>query len=114
MIPYSRQQITDSDIAAVASALKDDILTGGDKVGEFEQAIARYVGVKHVVAMNSATSALHVAYLALGVREGDEVVTTPITFAATANTALMAGAEVKFAPVKFDGNIDENALASLI
>lgn len=114
MIPYSRQQITDSDIAAVVSALKDDILTGGDKVGEFEQAIAKYVGVKHVVAMNSATSALHVAYLALGVREGDEVVTTPITFAATANAALMAGAEVKFAPVKFDGNIDENALASLI
>ncbi|WP_122862442.1 UDP-4-amino-4,6-dideoxy-N-acetyl-beta-L-altrosamine transaminase [Campylobacter showae] len=114
MIPYSRQQITDSDIAAVVSALKDDILTGGDKVGEFEEAIARYVGVKHVVAMNSATSALHVAYLALGVREGDEVVTTPITFAATANAALMAGAEVKFAPVKFVGNIDENALASLI
>ena len=55
MIPYSRQQITDSDIAAVVSALKDDILTGGDKVGEFEQAIAKYVGVKHVVAMNSAT-----------------------------------------------------------
>ena len=100
MIPYSRQQITDSDIAAVVSALKDDILTGGDKVGEFEEAIARYVGVKHVVAMNSATSALHVAYLALGVREGDEVVTTPITFSATANAALMAGAEVKFAPVK--------------
>ena len=113
MIPYSRQQITDSDIAAVVSALKDDILTGGDKVGEFEEAIARYVGVKHVVAMNSATSALHVAYLALGVREGDEVVTTPITFAATANAALMAGAEVKFAPIKFGGNIDENALASL-
>ena len=61
MIPYSRQQITDSDIAAVVSALRDDILTGGDKVGEFEEAIARYVGVKHVVAMNSATSALHVA-----------------------------------------------------
>jgi len=105
MIPYSRQQITDSDIAVVVSALKDDILTGGDKVGEFEQAIAKYIGVKHVVAMNSATSALHVAYLALGVREGGEVVTTPITFAATANAALMAGAEVKFAPVKFDGNI---------
>lgn len=100
MIPYSRQSIDESDIAAVVSALKDDILTGGEKVNEFERAIAEYVGVKHVVAMNSATSALHAAYLALGVREGDEVITTPITFAATANAALMAGAEVKFATLK--------------
>ena len=137
MIPYSRQQITDADIKAVVNALKHDILTGGDKVGEFEAAIAEYVGVKHVVAMNSATSALHVAYLAFGVGENsaqskrtnlssqasensgdlnekDEVITTPITFAATANAALMAGAKVKFCDVKKDGNIDENALEALI
>ena len=114
MIPYSRQSIDESDIAAVVSALKDDILTGGEKVNEFERAIAEYVGVKHVVAMNSATSALHAAYLALGVREGDEVITTPITFAATANAALMAGAEVKFCDIKTDGNIDESKISALI
>ncbi|WP_169783782.1 UDP-4-amino-4,6-dideoxy-N-acetyl-beta-L-altrosamine transaminase [Campylobacter curvus] len=114
MIPYSRQSIDESDIAAVVSALKDDILTGGEKVNEFERAIAEYVGVKHVIAMNSATSALHAAYLALGVRDGDEVITTPITFAATANAALMAGAEVKFCDVKTDGNIDESKIPALI
>ncbi|MBR8463302.1 UDP-4-amino-4,6-dideoxy-N-acetyl-beta-L-altrosamine transaminase [Campylobacter sp. faydin G-24] len=114
MMPYSRQQITDDDIISVVNALKDDILTGGDKVIQFEKAIGEYVGAKHVIAMNSATSALHVAYLALGVKSGDEVITTPITFAATANAALMAGAEIKFCDVKRDGNIDENAIEALI
>ena len=94
MIPYSRQQITEEDIKVVADALRDDILTGGQKVSSFEEELAKYVGVKHVVVMNSATSALHVAYLSLVVKDGDEVITTPITFAATANAALMAGAQV--------------------
>ena len=114
MIPYSCQQILDDDIAVVIAALKDDILTGGEKVAKFENVIAEYVGVKHVIAMNSATSALHVAYLALEIGNGDEVITTPITFAATANAALMAGAEVKFCDVKLDGNIDENKISDLI
>ena len=65
MIPYSRQQITEEDIKVVTDALKDDILTGGQKVSKFEDELAKYVGVKHVIAMNSATSALHVAYLSL-------------------------------------------------
>ena len=114
MIPYSRQQITEEDIKAVTDALKDDILTGGQKVSKFEEELAKYVGVKHVIAMNSATSALHVAYLSLGVKAGDEVITTPITFAATANAALMAGAQVKFCDVKANGNIDEEKIPALI
>lgn len=114
MIPYSRQQITDDDINAVVLALKDDILTGGDKVARFENALAKYVGAKHAVVMNSATSALHVAYLCLGLKSGDEVITTPITFAATSNAALMCGADVKFCDVKDDGNIDENRIEALL
>ena len=114
MIPYSRQQITEEDIKVVADALRDDILTGGQKVSKFEEELAKYVGVKHVIAMNSATSALHVAYLSLGVKAGDEVITTPITFAATANAALMAGAQVKFCDVKANGNIDEEKIPALI
>lgn len=114
MIAYSKQQITNSDIAAVCEAMQAEILTGGDKVAKFEEAICEYVGVKHAVVMNSATSALHVGYLALGIKENDEVITTPLTFAATANAALMAGAKVKFCDIKFDGNINENKLSELI
>lgn len=114
MIPYSTQQITQSDIDAVVKALKGEILTGGDGVVRFENALAQYVGVKHAIAMNSATSALHVGYLALGVKKDDEIITTPITFAATANAALMVGAKVKFCDVKIDGNIDEDKLQALI
>ncbi|QKF91404.1 UDP-4-amino-4,6-dideoxy-N-acetyl-beta-L-altrosamine transaminase [Campylobacter sp. CCUG 57310] len=114
MIAYSKQQITNSDIAAVCEAMQAEILTGGDKVAQFEAAICEYVGVKHAVVMNSATSALHIGYLALGVKENDEVITTPLTFAATANAALMAGAKVKFCDIKFDGNINENKLSELI
>ncbi|MDO5046585.1 UDP-4-amino-4,6-dideoxy-N-acetyl-beta-L-altrosamine transaminase [Campylobacter sp.] len=114
MIPYSKQQITDSDITAVCEAMRGEFLTGGNKVSEFEAAICEYVGVKHAVVMNSATSALHVGYLALGVKQNDEVITTPLTFAATANAAIMAGAKVKFCDIKFDGNINENKLSELI
>lgn len=114
MIPYSKQQITDGDIAAVCEAMRSEFLTGGSKVSEFEAAICEYVGVKHAIVMNSATSALHVGYLALGVKENDEVITTPLTFAATANAALMVGAKVKFCDIKFDGNINENKLSELI
>ncbi|MCR4942737.1 MAG: UDP-4-amino-4,6-dideoxy-N-acetyl-beta-L-altrosamine transaminase [Campylobacter sp.] len=113
-IPYSRQQITNDDILAVSNALKHDILTGGEGVEKFEKAIANYIGIKHVVAMNSATSVLHSAYLALGLKSGDEIISTPITFAATANAALMCGADIKFCDVKADGNIDENKIEALI
>lgn len=114
MIPYSRQQITSDDITAVTEALKGDFLTGGARVDEFETALQNYTGIKHVIVMNSATSALHVGYLALGLKAGDEVITTPITFAATANASLMCGANVKFCDVKFDGNINEKKLSELI
>ncbi|MDL0089005.1 UDP-4-amino-4,6-dideoxy-N-acetyl-beta-L-altrosamine transaminase [Campylobacter gastrosuis] len=114
MIPYSRQQITNADIQAVCEALRGDFLTGGDKVSEFEKALQNYTGIKHVVVMNSATSALHVAYLIFGVKSGDDVITTPLTFVATANAALMCGADVKFCDIKMDGNIDEKLIENLI
>lgn len=109
MLSYSHQNIDESDIKAVISALKDDILTGGDKVERFEKALCQYIGVKSACVVNSATSALHLAYLALNVAD-KIVLTTPLTFIATANTALMAGAKVEFIDIKSDGNIDENKL----
>lgn len=114
MIPYSRQLIDQDDINAVLTALQDDIITCGKKVDEFEKAISDYIGVKYAVVMNSATSALHVGYLCLGLKKNDEVITTPITFAATANTALMCEADIKFCDIKFNGNIDENKIENLI
>ncbi|OPA71946.1 UDP-4-amino-4,6-dideoxy-N-acetyl-beta-L-altrosamine transaminase [Campylobacter pinnipediorum subsp. caledonicus] len=114
MIPYSKQQIIQSDIDAVCEALKGDFLTGGKNVDAFEDALCEYLGVKNVVVMNSATSALHVAYAIFGIKQQDEVITTPITFAATANAALMCGADVRFCDVKDDGNIDESLIQNLI
>lgn len=114
MIPYSKQTIDEDDIKAVSQALQEDILTCGQTVDKFEEELAKYVGVKHAVALNSATSALHALYLAIGLQKGDEIITTPITFAATSNAALMCGADVKFADVKFDGNIDPKQVKNLI
>lgn len=98
-IPYGRQNITQKDIDAVVNVLKSDYLTQGPKVPEFEQAIKDHCGVLHALAMNSATSALHVACLALEVGEGDVVWTTPITFVASANCALYCGATVDFVDI---------------
>ncbi|WP_180380490.1 DegT/DnrJ/EryC1/StrS family aminotransferase, partial [Campylobacter devanensis] len=92
MMVYSRQKIEDDDIQAVIEALKSDMLTCGNRVVEFERELCELTGAKFAVAMNSATSALHAGYIALGVEPGDEVITTPITFAATANAAIMCGA----------------------
>lgn len=99
MIPYGRQDITQADIDSVVDVLKSDFLTQGPKVPAFEQAVADYCGVAHGVAVNSATSALHIACLALGVGPGDVVWTTPITFVASANCALYCGAEVDFVDI---------------
>lgn len=99
MIPYGRQDITQADIDSVVDVLKSDFLTQGPKVPAFEQAIADYCGVAHGVAVNSATSALHIACLALGVGPGDVVWTTPITFVASANCALYCGADVDFVDI---------------
>ena len=96
MIPYGRQDITQADIDAVTEVLKSDFLTQGPMVPRFEQAVANHVGSKHALAVNSATSALHIACLALGLGPGDRLWTTPITFVASANCGLYCGAEVDF------------------
>lgn len=114
MIPYSRQLIEQCDIDAVVEALKGDFLTGGKTVSEFEEALASYLGVKHVCVMNSATSCLHVAYQIIGLQKGDEIITTPLTFAATSNTAIQCGATPLFCDIRYDGNIDERKLEALI
>ncbi|WP_086298732.1 UDP-4-amino-4,6-dideoxy-N-acetyl-beta-L-altrosamine transaminase [Campylobacter devanensis] len=114
MMVYSRQKIEDDDIKAVIEALKSDMLTCGERVVEFERALCELTGAKFAVVMNSATSALHAAYIALGVGTGDEVITTPITFAATANAAIMCGARIKFADVLLNGNINPASIKELI
>lgn len=99
MIPYGRQDISEADIAAVVEVLRSDYLTQGPKVPAFEAALANHVGAAHAIAVNSATSALHIACLALGVGPGDCVWTSPITFVASANCALYCGAEVDFVDI---------------
>ena len=98
-IPYGRQDISEEDISAVVDVLKSDFLTQGPCVPQFEQAIADYVGVKHAVAVNSATSALHIACLALGLKKGDWLWTSPNTFVASANCALYCDANVSFVDI---------------
>jgi len=99
MIPYGRQDISEADIQAVVDVLRSDFLTQGPAVPAFEQAVAGYCGAQHAVAVNSATSALHIACLALGVGPGDWVWTSPITFMASANCALYCGAQVDFVDI---------------
>lgn len=99
MIPYGRQDITEEDIKAVVEVLRSDWLTQGPTVGCFEAAVGEYCGARFGVATNSATSALHLACLALDVGEGDHVWTTPISFVASANCARMCGADVDFVDV---------------
>ncbi len=99
MIPYGRQDINQADIDAVVEVLRSDFLTQGPTVPAFEKAVATCCGSRHAVAVNSATSALHIACLALGVSKGDIVWTTPITFVASANCALYCGATVDFVDI---------------
>ncbi|MBW3130588.1 UDP-4-amino-4,6-dideoxy-N-acetyl-beta-L-altrosamine transaminase [Hymenobacter profundi] len=98
-IPYGRQHITDEDIRAVTETLRSDYLTQGPKVAEFEQAFAEYIGVRYAVAVSNGTAALHLAALALDVQPGQRVITTPITFAASANCVRYCGGEVYFADI---------------
>ena len=99
MIPYGRQSISEADIEAVAEVLRSDFLTQGPVVPAFEQAVTELTGAKHGIAANSATSALHLACIALGVGPGDRVWTSPLTFVASSNAALYCGAEVDFIDV---------------
>jgi UDP-4-amino-4,6-dideoxy-N-acetyl-beta-L-altrosamine transaminase len=98
-IPYGRQTISRGDIEAVEKVLRSDFLTQGPAVPAFEDAVARYCGAKHAMAVNNATSALHLACLALGVGPGDIVWTSPITFVASANCARYCGATVDFVDI---------------
>ncbi|PKB42620.1 UDP-4-amino-4,6-dideoxy-N-acetyl-beta-L-altrosamine transaminase [Cellulophaga sp. RHA19] len=104
-IPYGRQNIEKDDIDAVVKTLTADFLTQGPKVKEFEEKFAAYVGTKYSVAVNNATSGLHLAVLALGLKEGERVITTPITFAASANCIRYAGGEVWFADIDSDSYV---------
>jgi len=98
-IPYGRQDINQADIDAVVDILRSDFLTQGPVVPDFEKAVADYCGAQHAVAVNSATSALHIACLALGLKVGDWLWTSPITFVASANCALYCGATVDFVDI---------------
>lgn len=101
-LPYSTQQISDEDIKAVIETLKSPYLTTGPKVSEFETVVADYVGATYAVAFSNGTAALHAACYAAGVTQGDEVITTPITFAASANCVRYMGGEVVFADIDED------------
>ncbi len=98
-IPYGRQHITEEDIEAVVEVLKSDFLTQGPRIGAFEQAFAEYVGARYAVAVSNGTAALHLCALALNVEPGQKVITSPITFAASANCIRYAGGEVVFADI---------------
>lgn len=115
MIPYGRQSIEEGDIRALLEVLKSDFITQGPKVKEFEDALVDYCGAGYGVAFNSGTSALYCLYRSLGIGEGDEFITTPITFTATVSTGLLLGAKPIFCDVEEDtGNIDPNQLEALI
>lgn len=102
MIPYGRQHITEDDIRAVIETLQSDYLTQGPKVREFEEAFAKYIGCSYAVAVANGTAALHLCTMALNVTEGQKVITTPITFAASANCVRYCGGEVVFADIDPD------------
>jgi perosamine synthetase len=100
MLPYGHQCIDDADVRAVVETLRSDWLTTGPKVVEFEEEFAATVGARYAVAVNSGTAALHAAAFALGIQSGDEVITTPMTFVATANCVRYLGATAVFADVQ--------------
>jgi perosamine synthetase len=115
MLPYGRQSISEDDIQAVVDVLRSDWLTTGPKVAEFEEALAACVGAKYAVAFSSGTAALHGAVFAAGLKPGDEAITSPLTFAATANCVLYQGARPVFADVSPDTlNLDPDRFAERI
>ncbi len=115
LIPYGRQWVDEDDIAAVVEVLRGDYLTTGPAVTVFESALAEATGATNAVALNSGTSALHAMYFAAGLGPGDEIITSPLTFAATANAALYLGATVRFVDVESDtGNLDPSRVEEAI
>ncbi|WP_370088949.1 UDP-4-amino-4,6-dideoxy-N-acetyl-beta-L-altrosamine transaminase [Ekhidna sp.] len=102
VIPYGKQNITKEDINEVVLALKSDFLTQGPRIDEFEKTFANYIGCKYAVAVSSGTAALHLSALALGVSSGQKVITSPITFAASANCIQYCGGEVVFSDIEPD------------
>jgi len=113
-LPYGRHQLYDGDEEAVLRALRSGMLTGGTEVGAFEAALAERCGARHAVAVSSGTAALHVALGALGIGPGDEMVTTPLTFVASANAALFCGATPVFADIGDDHCLDPAATAASV
>jgi UDP-4-amino-4,6-dideoxy-N-acetyl-beta-L-altrosamine transaminase len=115
MIPYGHQLIEDDDIEAVVSALRSDFLTTGPRIASFERDLEAATGAAHAAVVNSGTAALHAAYAAAGIGPGDEIVTSPLTFAATGNAALYLGARPVFADVRADtGNLDPECVLGAI
>lgn len=114
-IPYSRQNVVQADIDAVVETLRSDFLTQGPKVELFEEAFAQYIGSKYAVAVNNGTAALHLCALVLGVQPGVKVITSPITFAASANCVRYCGGEVIFADIDPRSYcLDPNAVRTLL
>jgi perosamine synthetase len=115
VLPYGRQWVDDEDIQAVVDVLRSDFLTTGPMVAAFERGLCEASQATEAIAVNSGTAALHVAYFAAGLEAGDEIITSPMTFAATGNAALYLGAGVKFVDVEPDtGNIDARLLESAL
>ncbi|WP_274654166.1 UDP-4-amino-4,6-dideoxy-N-acetyl-beta-L-altrosamine transaminase [Paenibacillus humicola] len=115
LLPYGRQWIDEADIEAVVETLKSPFLTQGPKIKAFEEAVAGYAGAKYAVAFSNGTAALHGACFAAGIGEGDEAITTPMTFAASANCVRYCGGNVVFADIEPDTyNIDVNRMKALI
>jgi UDP-4-amino-4,6-dideoxy-N-acetyl-beta-L-altrosamine transaminase len=114
VLPYSRQTVGETEVAAVAEAVRAVLLTGGPRLAAFEEALADAVDARYAVAVASGTAALHVAYRAAGIGEGDTVLTSPITFVATANAARYCGALPRFADVDARGALDPAAVAQAV
>lgn len=114
MIPYSHQFIDEDDLGSVKEVLLSDWLTQGPKVKEFELALAKYCGAKYAVAVSNGTAALQAAYFAIDTQKGDEIITSPMTFAATTNAAIWQGAKPVFVDIDETGNIDPNLIEEKI
>ena len=114
MLSYSTQLIDEDDIDVVIEVLKSNYLAQGPKVQQFEEDLCSYTGAKYAIAFNSATSALHGAYSVCGITQGDEIITSPISFVATSNMFVELGATPIWCDVKLDGNIDESKIEALI